>query len=268
MSLARQHFQKHSAIAAAVSAAEFGTMQNMTAYELQMMQLNNDRQRLKQIQSTDAKVVLKKALLPNHLPYVEGILEADKSIQDEVFMTMLVWCIDVGDYIKALQLSEFALRHNMIMPDSFKRNTATYVVETIAEAFLKQLKTNAVVDISVLEQVEDLIQNPDFDPTVLDMPNQAKAKLYVALGKATVKLIQSTDEPSDADLALAQSAQHYLSHAYDLDEKCGGLGDLKSIQKFLEKFAYRLPKQPEPLLNSDGSQVVDDQGNLVFKPTE
>lgn len=51
MSLARQHFQKHSAKAAAASAAEFGTMKDATAYELQLMQLNNDRARLKQIQS-------------------------------------------------------------------------------------------------------------------------------------------------------------------------------------------------------------------------
>ena len=268
MNLARQHFQKHQAKEAAEKAAEFGAMQDMTAFELQMMQLNNDRQRLKQIQSTDAKVVLKKALLPNHLPYVEGILEADKSIQDEVFMTILVWCIDVGDYAKALLLAEFALRHNMIMPDSFKRNTATYVVETIAEAFLKQLKTDAAVDISVLEQVERLILNPDLDPKVLDMPNQAKAKLYLALGKATVKLIQSKDEPSDADLVHAQSAEAYLTSAFELDEKSGALGEMKATKKFLDKFADRLPKQPEPLLNSDGSQVVDDQGSLVFKTTE
>lgn len=268
MNLARQHFQKHQAKEAAQKAAEFGAMQDMTAFELQMMQLNNDRQRLKQIQSTDAKVVLKKALLPNHLPYVEGILEADKSIQDEVFMTVLVWCIDVGDYAKALQLSAFALRHSMIMPDAFKRNTSTYVVETIAEVFLKQLKTDAVADISVLEQVEHLILNPDLEPKVLDMPNQAKAKLYLALGKATIKLIQSKDEPSDADLLHAQSAQGYLTSAFELDEKSGALGELKATKKFLDKFADRLPKQPEPLLNSDGSQVVDDQGNLVFKPTE
>ena len=268
MNLARQHFQKHQAKEAAEKAAEFGAMQDMTAFELQMMQLNNDRQRLKQIQATEAKVVLKKALLPNHLPYVEGILEADKSIQDEVFMTVLVWCIDVGDYEKALQLSAFALRHSMIMPDAFKRNTSTYVVETIAEVFLKQLKIDAVVDISVLEQVEQLILNPDLDPKVLDMPNQAKAKLYLALGKATVKLIQSRDEPTDADLVHAQSAQVYLTSAFELDEKSGALGELKATKKFLDKFADCLPKQPEPLLNSDGSQVVDDQGALVFKPTK
>lgn len=242
MNLARQHFQKHQAKDAAEKAAEFGAMQDMTAYELQMMQLNNDRQRLKQIQAKDAKVVLKTALLPNYLPYIEGILEADKSIQDEVFMTILVWCIDVGDYAKALDLAEFALRHNMIMPDAFKRNTATYVVETIAEVYLKQLKTNTIVDISVLEQVEQLILNPDLDPAVVDMPHQAKAKLYVALGKAQVKNIQSKDEPSDADLAIAQSAKAYLSKAYELDEKSGALGELKANDKFLEKFADRLPK--------------------------
>ena len=43
---------------------------------------------------------------------------------------------------------------------------------------------------------------------------------------------------------------------------------MKATKKFLDKFADRLPKQPEPLLNSDGSQVVDDQGSLVFKTTE
>ncbi|WP_151957402.1 phage terminase small subunit [Acinetobacter guillouiae] len=251
---AREHYQKHCAKAAAESAAAFGEMQDMTAFELQMIQLNNDRQRLKQIQSTAGKVVLKSGLLPTYLPYVEGILEADKSIQDEIFMTILVWCIDVGDYNKALEMTEFALRHNMIMPDAFKRNTATYVVETIAEVFLKQLKTNAPVDISVLAQVEQLILNPDLDPKVLDMPNQAKAKLYVALGKSLSKSIQSADDPSHEDLVLAQSAQTYLSVAFDLDEKCGGLGDLKSINKLLDKFSDRLPK---PEINTE--QNAGDQ---------
>ena len=181
---ARNHFQKHSAKAAAVSAAEFGTMQNMTAYELQLMQLNNDRQRLKQIQSTAGKVVLKTTLLPNYLPYVDGILEADQSVQDEIYMTMLVWSIDIGEYTKALQMADFALRHNMLMPDSFKRSTATYVTESIAEAFLSTLKTSADVDISVLLELDQVLSNEHqaIDPKLLDMPDQVKAKLLVALG--------------------------------------------------------------------------------------
>lgn len=276
MSLARQHFQKHQAKAAAEQAAEFGAMQNMTAFELQIVQLNNDRQRLKQIQSTEAKVVLKKALLPNHLPYVEGILEANKAIQDEVFMTILVWCIDVGDYTKALQLAEFALRNNMIMPDSFKRNTATYVVETIAETFLKKLKTNIDVDVNILWKLESILEN--FSNETLNMPDQVSAKFNVAIGKAELKYIKAEIDKNGIDgytpewvLHHSQYAKNLFEKALLLDEKCGCRADLKAIEKILEQVIpifKKLTKQPEPLLNNDGSQVVDDQGNLVFKTTE
>ena len=272
MSLARQHFQKHSAIAAAVSAAEFGTMQEQTFYELQLAQLNNDRHRLKQIQSTEAKIQLKKSLLPTYLPYVDGIIEANKTIQDSVFMTLLVWCIDIENYEKAIEMAEFALRHNMLMPDRFERKTATLVTEEIANTFLKQLKTNADVDIAVLLQLENLvirsdIEHSDIDLKVLDMPDQVKAKLYVALGKAKIKQIQDKDDPNDTDIATAQDAQNYLEHAIKLDDKCGGKQDLKTVETLLKKFPPPQAKQAEPLLNTNGSQVVDDQGDLQFKPT-
>ena len=266
MSLARQHFQKHSAKAAAVSAAEFGTMQEQSFYELQLAQLNNDRHRLKQIQSTEAKIQLKKALVPTYLAYVDGIIEANKSVQDDVFMTVLVWCIDVENYAKALEMAEFALVHDMIMPDRFERKTATLVTEEIANAFLKQLKTNAEVEIEVLQQLEQLVLQTHFEEELPDMPDQVKAKLLVALGKATIKQIQNKDEPSDSDIQLVQSAQAYLERAIQLDDKCGGKQDLKNMDAMLKKFPPQT-KQAEPLLNANGSQVVDDQGNLSFQTT-
>lgn len=278
MSLARQHFQKHSAKAAAFSAAEYGTMQNQSFYELQLAQLNNDRHRLKQIQSTEAKIQLKKALLPTYLPYVDGIIEANKSVQDDVFMTVLIWCIDAENYAKALEMAEFALTHSMIMPDRFERKTATLVTEEIANAFLKQLKTNAEVETEVLQQLEQLVLHTEFEEKLPDtpdqvkaklpdMPDQVKAKLLVALGKATIKQIQSKDEPSQSDIVFAQGAQAYLERAIELDDKCGGKQDLKTVETLLKKFPLQMPKQAEPLLNADGSQVVDDQGNLQFKTT-
>jgi len=66
MNLARKHFQQHQAISAAETAAEFGTMQNTSAYEQQLLQLNSDKNRLKNIQSTQNKVELKRQLLPNY----------------------------------------------------------------------------------------------------------------------------------------------------------------------------------------------------------
>ncbi|PWB14241.1 terminase [Acinetobacter sp. AM] len=252
MNLARQHFQKHSAKAAALSAAEFGTMQSQTAYEMQLMQLNQDRHRLRQIQSTEAKIKLKQGLVPTYLPYADGIMEANTGVQDEVFMTVLVWCIDTENYSKALEMAEFALRHNMIMPDRFERKTAVLVTEEIANAFLKVLKTNAAVDISVLQQLDSLVtpsdeEDPDIDPKVLDMPDQVKAKLFVALGKANIKLIQSTEQPSEQDLESAKSAQGYLSRAIELDDKCGGKQDLKTVETLLKKFT-----PPEPVQTNAG----------------
>ncbi len=276
MSLARQHFQKHSAKAAAVSAAEFGTMQEQSFYELQLAQLNNDRHRLKQIQSTEAKIQLKKALVPTYLPYVDGIIEANKSVQDVVFMTVLVWCIDTENYAKALEMAEFALVHNMIMPDRFERKTATLVTEEIANAFLKQLKTNAEVEINVLWNLEALIENEAISQEIRDMPDQVRAKLYVALGKAELKSINAEIAKNDGmiDEKLpewvfhhAKFAKERLERAIELDDKCGGKQDFKTMETLLKKFPPQTPKKAEPLLNADGSQVVDDQGNLSFKPT-
>ena len=276
MSLARRHFQKHSAKAAAETAAEFGTMQEQSFYELQLAQLNNDRHRLKQIQSTEAKIQLKKALVPTYLPYVDGIIEANKSVQDVVFMTVLVWCIDTENYAKALEMAEFALVHNMIMPDRFERKTATLVTEEIANAFLKQLKTNAEVEINVLWNLEALIENEAISQEIRDMPDQVRAKLYVALGKAELKSINAEIAKNDGmiDEKLpewvfhhAKFAKERLERAIELDDKCGGKQDFKTMETLLKKFPPQTPKKAEPLLNADGSQVVDDQGNLSFKPT-
>lgn len=276
MSLARQHFQKYSAKAAAETAAEFGTMQDQSFYELQLAQLNNDRHRLKQIQSTEAKIQLKKALLPTYLPYVDGVIEANKSVQDVVFMTVLVWCIDVENYVKALEMAEFALVHKMIMPDRFERKTATLVTEEIANAFLKQLKTNTEVEINVLWNLEALIENEDIPKEIRDMPDQVRAKLYVALAKAELKSINAEIAKNDGMIDEktpewifhhAKFAKERFERAIELDDKCGGKQDLKTVETLLKKFPPQAPKQAEPLLNADGSQVVDDQGDLQFKAT-
>lgn len=256
MSLARKHFLKHSAKAAAETAAEFGTMQNLNAYELQLAQLNNDRARLKQIQSTEGKVKLKQALLPMYIPYVDGIMEANQGIQDEVFMTILVWCIDVADYAKALEMTEFALLHNMIMPDRFARTTAVLVTEEIANAYLKALKTSADVNLEALLQLENLIDVEGLsedDAKIRDMPDQVKAKLLVALAKSELKYMNAEIEKNNGiDEQLPEWVYHWskfakqrLERAIKLDDKCGGKQDLNTVTKLLEKIESQQPNHAE-----------------------
>ncbi|WP_264753712.1 phage terminase small subunit, partial [Acinetobacter baumannii] len=96
-------------------------------YELQLMQLNNDRARLKQIQSTENKIKLKAELLPTYAPYIDGILEAQSGVQDEILTEMMIWNIDTSNFSRALQIAEYVLVHNLALPDRFERTPACVI---------------------------------------------------------------------------------------------------------------------------------------------
>ena len=280
MNLARKHFQQHQAKSAAESAAEFGTMQNTNAYEQQLMQLNSDKNRLKNIQSKQNKVELKRQLLPNYKPYLQGILEVKPGVQDAVVTEMLVWSIDVGEYDFALDLAEYVLKFGLKLPDRFERSEACFITEDIADEFLKVLKTDVSIDITVLERLESLITDESLDKSKRDMPDEVKAKLYLALGKAEMRLI--TGEQL-VDLVHATRARDFLDQACKLDDKCGGRTDLNKMTKFVNKLQPVFAKsdenppiqilnpegtteQPEAtnvLLNQNGTPVVDDHGSMV-----
>ncbi|WP_394651783.1 phage terminase small subunit [uncultured Acinetobacter sp.] len=280
MNLARKHYQQHQAKSAAESAAEFGTMQSTNAYEQQLMQLNSDKNRLKNIQSKQNKVELKRQLLPNYKPYLHGILEVKPGVQDAVVTEMLVWSIDVGEYDFALDLAEYVLEHDLKLPDRFERSEACFITEDIADEFLKVLKTDVSIDITVLERLESLITDESLDKSKRDMPDEVKAKLYLALGKAEMRLI--TGEQL-VDLVHATRARDFLEQACKLDDKCGGRTDLNKMTKFVTKLQPVFVKsdenppiqilnpegtteQPEAsnvLLNQNGTPVVDDHGSMV-----
>ena len=280
MNLARKHYQQHQAKSAAESAAEFGTMQNTNAYEQQLMQLNSDKNRLKNIQSKQNKVELKRQLLPNYKPYLHGILEVKPGVQDAVVTEMLVWSIDVGEYDFALDLAEYVLEHGLKLPDRFERSEACFITEDIADEFLKVLKTDVSIDITVLERLESLITDESLDKSKRDMPDEVKAKLYLALGKAEMHLI--TGEQL-VDLVHATRARDFLEQACKLDDKCGGRTDLNKMTKFVTKLQPVFAKsdenpliqilnpegtteQPEAtnvLLNQNGTPVVDDHDSMV-----
>ncbi|MBJ9373698.1 phage terminase small subunit [Acinetobacter sp. TGL-Y2] len=283
MNLARKHFQQHQAKSAAVSAAEFGTMQNTSAYEQQLLQLNSDKNRLKNIQSTQNKVELKRQLLPNYKPYIQGVLEIKPGVQDAVITEMLVWSIDIGDYSFALDLAEYVLEHGLKLPDRFERSEACFITEDIAEGFLKILKTDVAIsdnDFYQLYRLDDLINNEYIDPSKRDMPDEVKAKLYLALGKANMRFIK---DESELAFAYASHAQNFLEKAVKLDDKCGGRTDLNKMTKLVNKLQSiyspsreQVPsaeqeqlqptEQPEVanvLLNQNGTPVVDDHGSLV-----
>lgn len=243
MSIARQHFQKHQAQSTAEQAVEYGSMQQLNAYELQLLQLNQDRSRLKNMQSDQLRVEFKKQQISQYLPYIQGILAVKPNVQDDIISEMMVWAIDIGDFDFALELAEYVLSANIKLPDRFGRSEACFITEAISEQVLKQLKTDDfdVHLLLMLQRLEQLINDEKLSVEVRDMPDEAKAKLYLALGRTSLKL------------QYYQDAKDYLQQAIDLHEHCGGKTDLNNALKQL-KLAEQEQEQQTPQQQTDDQQ--------------
>ena len=82
------------------AAGRADSMAGRTVYEQQLAQLLQDRLRLKQVQSTQAKAELKRQLLGVYADYVSGVLKGGNGAQDEVLVTVMIWRIDAGEFAR------------------------------------------------------------------------------------------------------------------------------------------------------------------------
>lgn len=227
LSLAQRHRLQALASQEAAAATPLVSMAGGTAYEMQLAQLLQDRLRLKQIQSNEGKAALKLQLLPAYVPYIEGVLAAGNGAQDEVLTTVMIWRVDASDFAGALQIAAYVLQHNLLMPDRFERTTGCLIAEEIAEAALKAQKTNGSFDLAILHRAMELTADHD-------MPDEARAKLYLATGRATVAGLD-LDNPGQPGQVMA--GIELLKRAIELNNSCGGKKDLEGAERLQKKIA-------------------------------
>ncbi|MCL4166583.1 UNVERIFIED_CONTAM: hypothetical protein GTU68_023477 [Idotea baltica] len=206
-----------------------------TAYELQLVLLAEHKRQLKGIQSIERKVELKRELLPAHAAYLSGILEADKGSNDEVVTTCLLWLLDTGEYIAALVLAEYCIRHNLATPDAHQRTMGTMIAEEVADGYLK----SEPVSLEVLEQVQALTAEQD-------MPDQVRAKLLKALG-------YQLREKGDLSGAL-----EYLERALKLNDKAGVKKDIERLEREIKK--AKDPDAKNQIPDGDGKEANEQEG--------
>jgi hypothetical protein len=223
----RRHFQRVTAALEAAAVEPNQTMAGATAYEHQLNQLLRDRLRLKQVQSNQGKAELKRQLLPEYVPYVQGVLEAGQGAQDEVLTTVMVWRFDAGDFIGGLDIAEYVLKHKMVMPDRFARTLGCLVAEEVATAAFKAQKINESFDLTILHRTAELTDAED-------MPDQARAKLFLAMGRAT---LEGVTEEQPGPPGQAQAGIDLLKKAIELHDACGGKKDLERAERLLNKLA-------------------------------
>ncbi|MFW1675096.1 phage terminase small subunit [Acinetobacter baumannii] len=216
LSPARRHLLKAKAAIEAAKADEFGGVRpDASVYQLQLTELKNDIHVLRSIQSQEKRAEAKKELIPKHMPYVEGVIKSGAKVeQDEVITTIMLWCFDCGLFDQGLSLAEYALQNELKMPDSFSRSTATVIVEEIGNAARVAHKAGEDFNLETLEKAFELTAEHD-------MPDEVRAKLYVGLGRSSLKN------------ESYRAAVSYFETALKLHENCGCKQELQKAEKLL-----------------------------------
>lgn len=219
---ARNRMQK---LAQQSLAQESTTPQQANGYELMLIQINAHKRILKGIQSTELKVARKVEMLPEYEAWVQGVLEGGQGVQDDVMTTVMVWRLDVGDIEGGLDIAEYAIKHNLKLPDQFNRTLGTFVAEEVAESQIKLLTQGHEGDLVVLYRTLDATNDTD-------MPDEVRAKLHKAIGLSLEK-------------TNPQEALEQLNRAFALHDKCGVKKDVERIQRTLKKQNEPIAKQAE-----------------------
>ena len=201
--------------AALAHAAENEDLSDFTEYEKMCRVLARHRKDLKQIQSTKLKADFKRKILPDYLPWIEGALSAGTGKQDIVVMTWCVWAIDCEEYHLALQIAEYAIFHDLRLPEPFTRTLGTMIAEEFADKAKAAMAANQPFEVAYLERAQSLTEP-------IDMPDESRARLLRELGLLLV-------------LKNPEQALECLERALGLNQAIGVKGEIKKLRKQLNK---------------------------------
>jgi Phage small terminase subunit. len=227
---ARKHFERRTAaLTAAENSGEERAPLNANQYELMLGKLAEDKRRLHAIQSMEKKAQLKAELTGDYLPWIRGVIEGNSGVQDDVLMTVMVWCIDARQLDLALDIARYAIKHQLAMPDQYERSTAVVIAEEFADILLKQHAADAPIDITILQGVMELTLDKD-------MPDQVKAKLHKALGYALLNpALVPHHVPTEAD--RLDYALKSFKAAVALHDKVGVKKDIERLEREIKNSA-------------------------------
>lgn len=237
VSPAKAHFLRTSAAAIGIAERPQETAL-ANQYELMLYKLAEDRRRLKDIQSIERKAEVKRQLLPEYQPWLRGVLQGDSGQQDDVFMTALLWTIDIGDIAAALPLVKYAIGHQLAMPDQYKRTPACLIAEEAADI---ALKTGDVGHLDALIVVEGMTADQD-------MPDEVRAKLQKAIGYAT--RTSAAYLPDAEKRPVLEAAKQHLERALELHAKVGTKKDIERLDTLIKNSPAAVdaenPANPDP----------------------
>lgn len=226
------------------------TGEAVSEYNILLTVLHNDLREIRDIQSVEARNPVKAQKAATYADWVKGALAAGaegKAVQDEIVVTQMIWAMDYGDYDYALEIAEHCLTHGLNLPEQYKRTMGCMIAEEIAE---DALAARGAVSTPILLRTHALTEKAD-------MPDQARAKLLKALGRAFAEDATNFDPEADnavagGKTALTAAAVSCLSEALKLNKKVGVKKELDALKKQLADLGGPPPAQPSS--SDDGAK--------------
>jgi hypothetical protein len=192
------------------------------------LRLTHDLRRLKEIRSIDKKIEAKREMLPEYRSWVEGVMVADAGVgtgvAGDVVPTYMVWLLDTGAYMAALDVAEFLLRHRVEMPKRYARDVPTIVVELVADAAAKAQNAGQSFDRAVLDTADNLTAG-------CDIHDEVRAKLLKAIG--IEQLRKAEEMPAEESRIVLESTLVHLREAQRLHDRVGVKDRVKRAEKLL-----------------------------------
>lgn len=218
---ARAHYQRVTA-EQRQTAGSPATRADATAYELMLVKLASDRRRLHDLQSIERRAEVKRELLPEYRPWIEGALKGNQGVQDDVLMTVMVWRIDAGELEGALDIAAYAIHHQLAMPDQYKRSTGCLIAEEFADYALRLKDGIDQVTAGWLVVADQVTASQD-------MPDEVRAKLLKAIGYGIAQNRETLDDKREA--------VDFLKRALALHDKVGVKKDIERIEREIKNSA-------------------------------
>lgn len=220
---------------AGVAAAMPEDSEATSEYRVLLAVLHEDLRQLSETQSVTARNPLKAEMAVKYHAWILGALEAGEAgnaAQDEIVTTNMIWAIDYRDIDTALALGTHVLTHGLALPERYNRTPACLIAEEIATVAMAE---PGAVTLEQLQRVAALTEERD-------MPDQARAKLFKALGRASAASAAAFDPQADnavagGKAALIEAAIGAFGEAIKLHKDCGAKTDLRNAEGELKKLA-------------------------------
>lgn len=267
----REYQQRSRAVQQLEQASEIGgnsaTPLNTNQTVLQIA-LKNDVQKIRSIATLDKRAEYKRnVFIPKWQPHIEDYFLNGEHYQNDVIGYQLIYLFDVLEIEQALTLADKALADGQAMPEDFKRNIPTVVMDSVFKWAETEIATDRAIEPYFSQTLKKAVENQWAVHEFL----MAKWLKFAASRLLTVK--DKVHAASISEPQRLKMARTLCEIAYDLNHKVGVLSLIERIMmrcNALDEMGVHTGNEPthkrgepmESLAKFDFAQLAD----LLAKP--